>query len=57
MLGVAGGDEVEFRFDIGRDGCGGNDGWYVDNIEVTTCTKAGDKRTEVTSNCQGQGQG
>ena len=32
MLGVAAGDKVEFRFDIGRDGCGGNDGWYVDNV-------------------------
>jgi hypothetical protein len=28
---------VEFRFDIGRDGCGGNDGWYVDNVAVTLC--------------------
>ena len=25
---------VQFRFDIGRDGCGGNDGWYVDNVAV-----------------------
>ncbi len=37
MLGIAGGDEVEFRFDIGRDGCGGNDGWYVDNVAVSVC--------------------
>jgi hypothetical protein len=37
MLGVAGGDEIEFRFDIGRDGCGGIDGWYVDDITVTIC--------------------
>ena len=22
---------------MGRDGCGGLDGWYVDNIKVTTC--------------------
>jgi Thermolysin metallopeptidase, alpha-helical domain/PA domain len=37
MLGVAGGDELQFRFDIGRDGCGGIDGWYVDNVAVTLC--------------------
>ncbi|WP_167880568.1 M4 family metallopeptidase [Nocardioides guangzhouensis] len=37
MLGVAGGDEIEFRFDIGRDGCGGIDGWYIDNVAVTIC--------------------
>ena len=43
MLGVAGGDEVEFRFDIGRDGCGGNDGWYVDNVQVTVCKVKGPK--------------
>jgi hypothetical protein len=35
--GVNAGDTVRFRFDIGRDGCGGLDGWYVDNIEVATC--------------------
>ena len=37
MLGVAGGDELEFRFDIGRDGCGGTDGWYIDNVAVSIC--------------------
>jgi Zn-dependent metalloprotease len=41
MLQVAQGDELQLRFDIGRDGCGGNDGWYVDNVTVTVCnTKA-----------------
>ena len=35
--GTQPGDLVEFRFDIGRDGCGGIDGWYVDNVSVTTC--------------------
>ncbi len=55
--GVAPGDKVAFRFDIGRDGCGGVEGWYVDNIKVSTCEevvtppegKAGDED-------QGQGQ-
>jgi Zn-dependent metalloprotease len=41
MLNVRGGDEVQFRFDIGRDGCGGNDGWYVDNVAVTLCKLKG----------------
>lgn len=36
-LGVAAGDTIRLRFDIGRDGCGGIDGWYVDNVVVSTC--------------------
>ena len=35
--GVEPGDTVQFRFDIGRDGCGGIDGWYVDNVQVVDC--------------------
>ena len=31
------GDEVKFRFDMGRDGCNGLDGWYVDNVKVQVC--------------------
>lgn len=41
-LEVESGDTLQFRFDIGRDGCGGNDGWYVDNITVSTCKAAVD---------------
>lgn len=36
-LGVQPGDTVQFRFDIGRDGCGGVDGWYVDDIQILVC--------------------
>jgi Zn-dependent metalloprotease len=36
--GVKAGDSVRLRFDFGRDGCGGLDGWYVDNVKVTNCT-------------------
>ena len=39
-VGVKAGDKITFRFDIGRDGCGGVDGWYVDDIEVVTCVLA-----------------
>ena len=35
--GVKPGDSIQIRFDFGRDGCGGNDGWYVDNVTVSTC--------------------
>lgn len=31
------GDTVKFRFDMGRDGCNGVDGWYVDNVTVESC--------------------
>ena len=37
MLGVRSGDAIQLKFDFGRDGCGGLDGWYVDDIEVSTC--------------------
>ena len=35
--GAEPGDTVQLRFDIGRDGCGGNDGWYVDNVQIVDC--------------------
>ena len=38
--GVAPGNTIKLRLDIGRDGCGGNDGWYVDNLKVTYCKAA-----------------
>ena len=28
---------IQVRFAIGRDGCGGVVGWYVDNVRVITC--------------------
>ena len=37
-LGVfaAGGDSVRIRFDLGNDGCGGIEGWYVADFKVLT---------------------
>ena len=29
--------KIRVRFDMGRDGCGGLDGWYVDDIKVAIC--------------------
>ncbi|SEC97562.1 Thermolysin metallopeptidase, catalytic domain [Nocardioides exalbidus] len=40
------GDTIQIRFDMGRDGCGGVDGWYVDNVSVTVCD---DTNTTVTA--------
>jgi hypothetical protein len=37
MLGVKAGDNIHLRFDMGMDGCTGNDGWYVDNVTVAAC--------------------
>ena len=31
------GDTVQFRFDLGMDGCTGLDGWYVDDVTVSVC--------------------
>ena len=31
------GDTVKLRFAMGRDGCGGVDGWYVDNVKIVIC--------------------
>lgn len=39
---VAGGDAIRIRFDMGKDGCSGTDGWYVDDVRVYDCTGAGD---------------
>lgn len=35
--GAKAGQTIRVRFDMGRDGCGGLDGWYVDNVQVSTC--------------------
>ncbi|WP_134741562.1 M4 family metallopeptidase [Nocardioides sp. 503] len=35
--GAKPGQPVRIRFDMGRDGCGGLDGWYVDNVKVVSC--------------------
>ena len=36
-LGVAPGDTIRLRYDMGADGCTGNDGWYVDDVQAYTC--------------------
>ena len=39
-LGVAPNSNIKFRFEIGTDGCGGVDGWYLDEIYVYNCNYA-----------------
>ncbi len=34
---VSGGERVQIRFDFGKDYCGGNGGWYVDDIRIYDC--------------------
>jgi Zn-dependent metalloprotease len=41
------GSRFRLRFDMGRDGCGGIDGWYVDNIRVTVCVRAAGRQAGV----------
>ncbi len=48
-LGIGGGDRLRIRFDIGRDGCGGIDGWYVDDVNVTACVAAAGAQTAGTA--------
>jgi Zn-dependent metalloprotease len=36
-VGVKKGDTITLRFDFGMDGCGAIDGWYVDDIKLTSC--------------------
>lgn len=36
-LGVVSNATIQFRFELGTDGCNGNDGWYVDEIIIFNC--------------------
>jgi len=36
-LGLVAGNTIQFRFEFGTDGCGGLDGWYVDDFRVYSC--------------------
>jgi Zn-dependent metalloprotease len=47
-LGMAPGQSVQFRWDLGSDGCNGWDGWYLDNVRMYSC--AGPTVQFVTAN-------
>jgi bacillolysin len=36
-LNAAKGAKIKFRWEFGNDGCGGNVGWYVDNVNFGYC--------------------
>lgn len=36
-VGVGRGDSLQFRFDMGRDGCNGIEGWAIDNVSIVVC--------------------
>ncbi|MGB1211282.1 MAG: M4 family metallopeptidase [Lacinutrix venerupis] len=37
-LGVTANSTIQFRFDLGSDGCNGLIGWYLDEVTVYNCT-------------------
>ncbi|MCB9865506.1 MAG: M4 family metallopeptidase [Phycisphaerales bacterium] len=39
---VSGGEAIRIRFTVGKDGCSGTDGWYVDDVRIYDCAGAGD---------------
>ncbi|HEY9393524.1 MAG TPA: hypothetical protein VIP58_05280, partial [Nocardioides sp.] len=48
------GDTVQFRFDLGRDGCNGVEGWAVDNVSVSYCTEKAVPEISATSPKRGK---
>ncbi len=49
---VSAGDTVRLRWDFGKDGCTGIQGWYVDNVEVYSCP-CGNGSVEGNEECDG----
>jgi Zn-dependent metalloprotease len=37
FIGVQPGETIRLRWELGTDGCGGWDGWYLDDVRVGTC--------------------
>ena len=54
VLGAGAGDTVSFRYDYGQDGCGGNLGWFVDDVSVTHCG-AGKSTSSLVPEKKGRG--
>ncbi len=38
-IGVNPNSTIQFRFEMGTDGCNGNDGWYIDDITIYNCSE------------------
>ncbi|HRK83348.1 MAG TPA: M4 family metallopeptidase [Saprospiraceae bacterium] len=39
-IGIAPGDNVQLRWELGEDGCNGWDGWYLDDVVLCQCQSA-----------------
>ena len=39
-LGVFANSSIQFRFDLGSDGCNGREGWFLDEVTVYNCAYA-----------------
>jgi len=39
-LGLDPGEDIQLRWDLGKDECGGWDGWYIDDIRIYSCEPA-----------------
>lgn len=50
---VQGGDGIRLRFDFGKDGCNGVDGWYVDDVEIYDCDCTSDQQCDDGRFCSG----
>ncbi|MGB1308885.1 MAG: M4 family metallopeptidase [Oceanihabitans sp.] len=38
-LGVVENSTIQFRFEMGTDGCNGREGWYIDELVIYNCTE------------------
>lgn len=38
-IGVNANSTIQFRFEMGTDGCNGNDGWYIDDVTIYNCSE------------------
>ena len=38
-IGAGSNDTVQFRFEVGTDGCNGREGWYIDEIAIYNCSE------------------
>ena len=51
---VSPGDTVQFQFQFGKDRCTGVDGWYVDDVFISTCICGSDAHCTDGEFCNGE---
>ena len=55
-IGAVPGSSIQFRWELGTDGCNGWDGWYIDDVRVYFCTECPEfdpPTANVTAVCSG----